>query len=69
MLQFSSQFLAKKSAPLEMPVHMASFLAKVKSLLPKPWTIVRRFDLIRLRARNSSLEGATELKLAPFCSF
>ena len=32
----------------------------------KPWTIVRRFDQISLRTHNSSLEGATELKFAPF---
>ena len=38
----------------------------------KPWTIIRRFD--RNQAHSlwsfySSLEGATELKFAPFCSF
>ena len=37
----------------------------------KPWTIIRHFD--RNRAHSlcsfySSLEGATRLKLAPFCS-
>ena len=34
----------------------------------KPWTIVRRFDQISFRSHNSSLEGATKLKFAPFCS-
>ena len=29
---------------------------------------VRRFDQISFRAHNSSLEGATGLKFAPFCS-
>ena len=33
-----------------------------------PWTIVRCFDQISLRAHNSSLEGAMKLKSAPFCS-
>ena len=40
--------------------------------IDKPWTIlytvVRLFDQISLRTHNSSLEGATELKVVPFCS-
>ena len=37
----------------------------------KPWTVIRRFHQNRghsLRSFYSSLEGATELKFAPFCS-
>ena len=39
----------------------------------KPWTIyyfiiVHGFDVISFHTHNSSLEGAAELKFAPFCS-
>ena len=34
----------------------------------KPWTIVHGFDVISFRTHNTSLEGATTLKFAPFCS-
>ena len=34
----------------------------------KHWTVVRRFDQISFRLNNSSLEGATKLKFASFCS-
>ena len=34
----------------------------------KPWTIVRRSDKNSFRAHNSSQEGDTELKFAPFYS-
>ena len=33
-----------------------------------PWTIVRGFDQISFRPCNFSLEGAMELKFAPFCT-
>ena len=52
---------------------MVSFLVKVKisDFGQKPWTIIRRFDLNRgdfLQSFYSTVEGATKLKFASFCS-
>ena len=56
------------TAPLAMPLHwwyflLDQFLAEYHGLY-----IVRHFDQIPLHPHNSSLEHATELKFAPFCS-
>ena len=58
-------------APLEM--YFSGLLLKAKFLVfgRKPWTIVRRFDRNRAHSLStfySSLEGATKLKFALFCS-
>ena len=58
--------------PLEMPFHVVSFLAKVKtfSFGQKPWTIIRGFYRNRgdfLQSFYSTVEGATKLKFASFC--
>ena len=49
---------------------LSSFFAESKFSVSgrKPLTIVRRFYQVYFRAHNSSLEGATKLTFAPFCS-
>ena len=53
--------------PLEMPFPMLSCFAEIKIFYfwPKPSAIVHGFDQICFRTQNSSMEGATKLKLPP----
>ena len=66
------------SAPLEMLFPSVSFLARIEistehveiyTFLAENLVLYNKaFLSISLHTHNSSLEGATELKFAPFCS-
>ena len=58
------------SVPLEVPFPMESFFAGFKffRFWPKTMDYSKAFCSISSRTHNSSLEGAMDLKYAPFCS-